>query len=408
MNAQFRYKSLTLIVFCAYILFGSISGDVAASDGAERFPFHRIFMLLTAFIFLFNARQVLMACLKNKLLIALILYLLLTAIWANSPMETVKNFIFLLSALFISIMTNLAFSESRVVVIRWLFRVFLLLTLASIVTAHYFPNVGIKTEAGVSRWVGITPHANTLGAQSLLLVWLSTNLFFFSKSKIEKSIILSAIAAAFYAILKADSMTSFITSLVIIGLAYYYQLFWRVAFSTKLVLYTIAALSFMIVVTFYMSASEIADTTLASTGRNTTFTGRSLLWKTALKYAADQLMFGYGFDSLEQLTRKTHLKMSHLHSGYIETLVKGGIVACLLLASVFIKTLIHQLKIKSSHKHDFILLNTGLVMVLLHNVTEATILRGLTPLSIFIIFMVVSTSLIPMTNNEEAKLKGFS
>lgn len=399
MNTQFRFGTLTIIVFCAYIFFGSFSGDLSLSNHTERFPFHRILMLLTAFIFLFNSRLVLIACQKNKLLIALLLYLLLTAIWANNPMETVKNFIFLFSVLFISIMTVLVFYEKKAAQIRWLFWLFLLLIMASIITALYFPSIGIKIgDNGIARWVGITQHANELGGISLLLIWLSLNLFSLSKSRIEKLIILSAIAAAFYAILKADSMTSFITSLIIIGLVYYYHLFWRVAFSTKLVLYTIAALSFMIIVTFYMSASELADTTLASAGRNTTFTGRSVLWKTALKYASDRLIFGYGFDSLEQLTRKTHLQMSHLHSGYMETLVKGGIIGCILLALVLIKTLLHQLKIKSTNKHDFIFLNTGLVMVLLHNFTEASMLRGLAPLSIFIIFIIVSSSLISTTN----------
>ena len=414
MKTAFRFRVLTIIVFCAYIALGSFSGGdltqshnslIQSQNSTEGFPYHRILMLLTAFIFLFNAQQVLIACKKNKLLITLLLYFLLTAIWANSPMETLKGFLFLSSVLIISLLTALAFSENKIVLIRWLFWLFLLLTLASIITALYFPNIGIKIgEKGDLRWIGITQHANALGGQSLLSIWLSSNLFFLAKSKIEKLIILFAICAAFYAILKADSMTSFITGIVISGYVCYYYLFWRLNQSIKIALYVIAALSFLITITFYMGTSELADTTLASTGRNTTFTGRSVLWESSLKYASNKLILGYGFDSLEQLTRKSHLQMSHLHNGYIETLVKGGLIASILLACILIKTFFHQLRIKASHKQDFILLNTGLIMLLLHNITESSILRGLSPLNIFIIFIIVSTSLIPLTNKDESLL----
>ena len=360
-------------------------------------------MLLTAFIFLFNPQQVLIACKKNKILITLLLYLLLTALWANSPLETVKTFIFLSSAFIISILSALAFSENKVVLIRWLFWLFLLLTLASIITALFFPSIGVKIgEEGDARWVGITQHANALGELSLLLIWLSSNLFFLAKSNIEKLIILFAISAAFYSILKADSMTSFITAIVISSYVCYYYLFWRLSPSIKLVFYIIAALSFLITITFYMSASELADTTLASAGRNTTFTGRSTQWKIALTEAVDHLVFGLGFDDLGQLTKKYHVRMNMLHNGYIENLVKGGLVASMLLTFLLVKTFFHQLRIKSTYKHDFIFLNTGLIMLLLHNITESSILRGLSPLSIFIIFIIVLTSIIPITNKDKS------
>ena len=404
MKTEFRYRTLTIIVFCAFIILGSFSGEVTQShNSTEGFPFHRILMLLTAFIFLFNAQQVLISCQKNKLLITLILYVWLTSLWANNPLETLKTFIFLSSVLIISLLIALAFSENKALLIRLLFWLFLLLTLASIITAIFFPQIGIKIgDNGIARWTGITQHANALGAQSLLLIWLSSNLFFLTKNILEKLIILFAISAAFYAILKADSMTSFITAIVITSYVCYYYFFGRLSLAIKFFLYTIAALSFLVTVSLYMSTSELATTTLESTGRNATFTGRTVLWETALKYVADKLIFGYGFDSLGQLTRKTHLQMSHLHSGYIEMLFKGGLIAATLLVSVLITALIHQLRIKSTNRHDFIFLNSGLLMVLLHNVTESSILRGLSLLSIFIIFIIVSTNLIPIANKDKA------
>ncbi len=406
MKTEFRYRVLTIIVFCAYIILGSFSGDLTQShNSTEGFPYHRIVMLLTAFIFIFNAQQVLIACQKNKVLITLLLYLLLTALWANNPMETLKIFIFLISVLFISIMISLSFLENKVILIRALFWLFFLLTLASVITALFFPKIGIQTGPdGVKRWQGITNHANALGIQALITIWISSNLFFLSKNKIEKFIILFAISLAFYLLTNANSMTSLITSLVVTSYVCYCYKLGQLKLPIKLFLFSVVLFGLIIIITFYTSTSELATTTMQSTGRNLTFTGRTVLWQTALKYATDNLTFGYGFDSLEQLTRKTHLQMSHLHNGYIEVLFRGGVIASILLAFILIKTLYHQLKIKLAYKYDFIFLNTGLVMVLMHNFTESSFLKGLSLLSIFIIYIIVSTSLIPIANKDKSSV----
>jgi len=404
MIKTFKYRLLTLIVFCVYIFWGQFGIDLTLHPDSERFPLHRAFILFTAFIFLFNAQQVLVTCLKNKLLIGLLLYVLFTATWAYSPSDTIKTFVFLFSSMFISILAALGYNDNRMTLIRWLFWLFLLMTLASIITALYFPQIGINTEHfGKPRWVGITTHPNGLGVQGLLLIWLSSNLFFLSKSSIEKAIILFAIFIAFYIIIKADSMTSMITSLVIASYACYCYLFKQLSLPLKVILCTVSLLSFLFIIAFYMSTSELTNATITSTGRDATFTGRTVLWEKALISAADNLIFGYGFDSLQQLTKKYHIVMSHLHNGYIQVLVSGGMIACTLLAFILVKTFFIQLRIKSTYEHDFIFLNTGLVMVLLHNITESSILRGLNPLDIFLTFIIVSTSLIP-ENNKAAQI----
>ena len=84
--------------------------------------------------------------------------------------------------------------------------------------------------------------------------------------------------------------------------------------------------------------------------------------------------------------------MSHLHNGYVEILVKGGVIGAVLLAFILIKTLIEQLRIDLKYRHYFIFLNTGFIMIMLHNFTESSILKGLNTLSILFVFIVVFTS----------------
>ena len=403
MKTEFKFKTLTIIIFCLYVFWGSFGVDLILHPDTERIPLHRAFILLTFFIFLFNAQQVLTGCLKNKLLITLLIYTLLTAAWANKPTDTIKNFVFLSSALFISIMAALAYANNRISLIRWLFWLFLLMTLASIFTSLIFPQIGINSVSfDKPRWIGITTHPNALGMQSLVSIWLSINLFFFSKNKLEKIIILLAIILGFYTIIKADSMTSLITSMVIIGYTSYYYLFKKISLPIKIILFFFSALSLLFIVSFYMSTSELTNATIASTGRDASFSGRSRQWQISLAAVYDNLIFGFGFDTLEQLTKRFHINMTQLHNGYIETLVKGGMVAGILLAITLIKTFFQQQKMKLLHKQDFVFLNGGLVMILIHNFTESSILKGLNPLSIFLIFIIVSTSLVPKDNSNQS------
>ena len=395
MIIPFKFKTLTIIVFSMYIFWGSFGIDLTLHPDDDRYPLHRIFILLTAIIFLLNAKKVFTVLLNNKLLLTLLLYILLTAFWADRFSTVVKNFIFLSSSLVISILTALAFADTKISLIRWLFWLFLLMTLASIITAFYYPFIGINIkDFGKPRWVGITDHPNNLGVEGLALIWLSSNLFFLSKSGLEKCVIILGITAAFFIIIKADSMTSLITSIIIFGYSCYCYLFGQLNITIKFAFFFIILFSILFTIALNMNSSELIITTLESTGRNATFTGRTLLWEIALKSAADNIIVGYGFDNLKQLTNKYHLTMSHLHNGYIQTLVQGGLIAVLLLVYILLKTFFHQLKIKSSHKQDFIFLNTGLVMILLHNFTESSILNGLSTLGIFVLFIIVSTDLI--------------
>jgi O-antigen ligase len=276
------------------------------------------------------------------------------------------------------------------------------------VTALYFPQLGINFKNfGKPRWIGITTHPNSLGLQALVLIWLSSNLFFLTKSKFEKSLIFFALIAGFFTIIKADSITSLITAGVITALTCYYYFFNRLSLSNKIILFTFGLLSFLFLVTFYMNTSELVSSTFESTGRNSTFSGRAIQWEIAIREASDNLIFGLGFDELEFLTKKYQINMRQLHNGFIEVLVKGGLIACLLLAFTLIRTFFHQIRIKLSHKHDFIFFNTGLIMVLLHNVTESSILQGLSTLSIFLLFIVVSTSLVKETNSSKLAPTGY-
>ncbi|MCX7085682.1 MAG: O-antigen ligase family protein [Methylococcales bacterium] len=401
----FKLKNFTLFVFCLYIFWGTFGIDITLHPNSVRFPFHRYLIILTTVIFIFNAQQVLITSLKNKLLITLILYITLTAIWAQTPSIPLKGFVFQSSALVISIMTALIYINNRLTFIRWIFWLFLIMIFASIITAYFYPQIGVDTKTfGKPRWLGISEHPNVLGAQGLSLIWLATSLFFLTKSKLEKIIVILAILPAYYVMLKADSMTSIISSLAGIGYCLYHYLFKKITLSSKVILITIGLLFILFLLT-YMSGSEIIGSIFSSTGRNATFTGRTQLWQRGFQSLNDHLFLGYGFDNLEQLTKRYHIVMAHIHNGYIETLVKGGLVAIMFLFIILKKAYFHLQDIKTKYKQDFIFLSSGLLIILVYNITETTFLNSFGSLNIFMFFILISSGLLPKYNTQNITLK---
>lgn len=392
---NFKFKKLTLLVFCFYLLWGFFGIDLTISggDGNDRLPLHRVFILLTLFIFCFNIKEVFFCFTKNKLLVSLVFFILLSSAWSSNSIDTAKGFVFLFSSLSISIMLASAFRDNQIMVLRGLFWICFLLVIASIFTALKFPQYGINLkDFGSSRWIGITEHPNKLGALTFSCIWLAINLFYLSPYKLEKLISIAAIIISVFVAFKSDSMTSIVASLFAVFYTLYLHLFAMKSTSVKVIFFTFALLTSLVITTFYMSTKEIADQTLASSGRSTTLSGRTELWANGFDALSDNLLIGSGFDNLESLTKKYHMHMSHLHNGFIELLVKGGLIAGVLLVFILTTTLFKQLALKKIKNQNFFLLNSGLISILLHNMAESSLFKGFNSLNLLFIFILVSTS----------------
>jgi len=399
MEAVFRFKKLTAFIFCCYLLWAFFGIDLTINgSGAERLPLHRVFLLGTAFIFLFNLRVGVSGLLQNKLLIALVFYLLATALWAGDPKEVVKTFVFLILGLTISMMMAVAFRNDFINLTRLLFWSTFLMVMASVIMALVFPKYGVNaTGFEKVRWIGITDHPNKLGGMVLLSIWSCVNLFVLTTKKFEKFLVFISAFISIITVIKADSMTSIVASLFVFCHMLYIKIFSRKSMSFKVVLFGLAGFVLAIVTTFYMSSRELVSQSLASTGRDVTLTGRSTLWEKGLESFAENPISGEGFDDLEHLTRKYHIRMSHLHNGYIEILVKGGVVAELLLFAILIRKTKEQIFIGHYDKKFYTLIATGMFGVLVHNMAESSLLRGLNGLNLFL-FLMMALSTVKITD----------
>lgn len=395
MNTSFRFKNLTLLVFGFYLFWDIFGLDIIVRGaGVDRLPLHRVYILLTAFIFLFNIQSVLFCFSKNKLFIVLLFYILLSAAWSYTPTDTIKGFIFLFSSMSISLMAALAFRDNQIKLIKWLFILTFLMDLACVLIAVKYPQYGINTrDFGKIRWIGITDHPNKLGALSVITIWLGINYYFLTTKKIVKIFNVIAIIIAFFLLLKADSMTSMLASLAAVSYTTYLYVLKTKSPGLKIALFVFTFIVGLGITTFYMSSTEIVHQSLESSGRDTTLTGRTLLWANGLKALAEHPINGLGFDNLDQLTKKYHIRMSHLHNGYIEFLVKGGILGGILVFLILLGTFFKQLALSKLENRRIVLLKTGFIAILIHNFAESSLFKGFNSLSLILIFIIVSTTI---------------
>ncbi|MEI8573506.1 O-antigen ligase family protein [Methylomonas sp. LW13] len=392
MMNNFRFKGLTLFVFCLYLFWGFFGVDLTMNGEALRFPLHRAYILLTLLILCFNIKEFFVCSMKNSLLMILIFYMFISAAWSSSPVDTFRFVVFLFSSLAICILVALAYRDNQLRLIRWVFWLCFVLIICSIVAALQFPQYGINTkDFASSRWIGITEHPNKLGGLSLACIWLAVNLYYLSASKLEKIVALSSILIAFYTVIHADSMTSILASILAVCYTSYWHLLSVKSSAIKIVIFSIAFLGSLIITTVYMSTTEIVNQTLALSGRDTSLTGRTLLWANGLDAILDHPIIGSGFDDLEGLTKKYHILMSHLHNGYIEVLVKGGLIAGLLMFSILMSVFIKQMALKRIGNSSFVICHTGFVSILVHNMAESSLFKGFNSLSIIFIFIMVFT-----------------
>jgi exopolysaccharide production protein ExoQ len=397
MSNTFIFKGLALFTLCLFFIFDNIRLDLVLTgiDPEDRFPFHRFYIAFTIFLFFANSRVVANECLKNKAMLILWAYIFISMVWSSVPYASFKTFFSQLLIMLVSIMAVLAYYERRIVLIKTLYVCFFIFVAASVAIVWLFPGVGVDiVNFGRPRWIGVSDHPNELGVTALVLIWLSMNYFYMGTSK--KWTVL-AITMAYYVIVMADSITSLVTALAVMFYVFYRYKISKLHFIFKMFLFLLVFLFFVAIIGFYKSFPDLISSLLEAGGRNSTLTGRTKLWNKAVLSLRGHWLFGYGFDNLKQVTQRQYkqmYQMSHLHNGYLEVLLKGGILGWILLGVVIVKTIYYQFKIRKRHRAEFVFLSSGFVMIFIHNFAQSSLLKGNITLSVLFVFIAIMSSLI--------------
>lgn len=140
-----------------------------------------------------------------------------------------------------------------------------------------------------------------------------------------------------------------------------------------------------------------ASTLVGLVSPDVTFTGRTMIWSFVLEALNGHWLIGYGYQSFWNIgsaspNLKAELDFIHFlnqaHNGYLDLLLSVGVVGMGLMLFVLIQGFAAASRVRDDsplvHRVCWLLM----IFALLHNGTEASLLRGYTPPWMFLLFAV--------------------
>ncbi len=269
----------------------------------------------------------------------------------------------------------------------------------SIICIKYFRNIGVVYDYSgeAEMWVGVATHKNVLGQ-----VVMISGVYFFWRiirslgsekksnwNRMEKFINVSFFIMGLWILngsQTASSKTSIFTFLfgVVLFLLFHFIGKNPQNFNRKLILSVIAIASVLWICNFSVSTfsdRSLLAMTVKSSGRDMTLTGRTGLWKDILDIAFDKPIIGVGYGSfwigdLFDLWRKHTWQPQQAHNGYIDIFIELGLVGLILLIGATVTALRYiRRNLENDYEYGAFRM-IFLFMILIHNITESSLVRG--------------------------------
>jgi len=135
---------------------------------------------------------------------------------------------------------------------------------------------------------------------------------------------------------------------------------------------------------------------------DSTFTGRTELWRFAIDHIAEKPWFGWGFQSFwgigpaSPATRMTDTFIAvapHAHNGYIDLLLQGGIVAFVLFLMILLMVAHWIDRVADCDGPSGAFLAAVLLYIMWQNLLETDWLQGMTTSNSLLLFLIVGAAI---------------
>jgi O-antigen ligase len=141
--------------------------------------------------------------------------------------------------------------------------------------------------------------------------------------------------------------------------------------------------------TFTPFVGKLTIVDVSSTfGRNETLTDRTGIWAFLVPYAKEKPILGHGFGGFwtDEMRSQTS---SHAHNGYLDTILNMGFLG-LMLFSIFLLSSCRKAHKAVAYHFDWsVLWICFLLMAVVHNIAESTVVSFTTQLMVFVLFLAV-------------------
>ena len=384
------------------------SQPVGTEDLSSGSPADRVVMSLLIFLGLLvlgsRAEQTKRILANNKWLVSLFVYMALSILWSNFPGISLRRDI-RSTGTFLMVLVVLTESSPLEAARTILRRLYLVHIPLSVIAIKYVRNIGImfSWDGVEEEWTGISIDKNSLGAVAMCsgLFWLWQILKDWPKKKSHrdwKKLAVPALALLLSLWLLRGSknvhssaaILGFVAcSIVLLGLQHIKK---RIHRAKRMILN--GTLAFILLAPLVYLFFGLFDTTpvatvVEATGRNMTFTDRTLLWTDILNDASANPVLGVGIGAfwvgpigyamypLPNWSQKTPgWRPEEGHNGYIDVYVELGFVGLILLLIVIGRALTGAFSELQSDFQFGSLRLALLLSILMNNIAETTFLSG--------------------------------
>jgi O-antigen ligase len=306
----------------------------------------------------------------------LLLYIIFSSLWSAFPAKVYITWGHFAGVCLVALAASFYFQSNTRRFLQFLAYTFSIPVLASIVASLLF-KYGIDPTTG--RWAGVTGNSNTFGVFIVIFLWSTIALLYIDKIR---PVYLFLLAAGFLALWGAHSTTSLLVSMyVILSLVFLMKLGEK---SPMVRVQRYAILGFLsvfgfLVIYFYLPQIFQLNYATSLVGKDATFTGRTQVWQEALTLIYQKPFFGWSFDAATSAMRHIQYAPGQFLNGYLDLLVRGGVIGFILF-SFFLMTLL--IRIRKGMKKNYMAATASLIIIgaiLIHNMSEASIVRSATP-----------------------------
>lgn len=326
-----------------------------------------------------RTRQVRAILAANPAIVIFFVYCLISLIWSEYPVVVFKRW--MRSVADIVVIILIITEPNTVNALTWVLkRVGYILIPLSILFIRFYPSLGrAYSRGGVPEWTGVGTDKNALGMICMLfgvtLLWRGISVYReppTHKRKRELISISIVFAMILYLIAVVNSQTAlacFVMADLLIIVTYIGPAFRRPAFVSCLV-------GAMLAVSFCVLFLGIGGGALSTLGRDSSLTGRTVVWQTILPYAKNPWL-GAGYENFwigdrMRLFDRLLGGLNQAHNGYIEIYLNLGWIGLVLLGVIIVSGYRNILKgLRSSPEPNRLKLAFFLIC-LVYNFTEAT------------------------------------
>jgi len=313
--------------------------------------------------------------------------------WSSYPLKVFINFGHLMGAGLVLLALVWYFETRSEYVFHFFAKIVGVFLLLSIPAILFLP-AGVGLDG---RWYGVAGNSNTLGMLCVISTWANTASLFCVRERNLRLWNWCLLWVTIVMLLGSGSATSIINSMFIVaGLVFLKSLEGNRRPIRLIKIFFFLCLMIVTFLTVFIVVPDILEAKgfFGLFGRSATLSGRTKLWAEAWQLIEARPWLGWSFDS-NMSVLKSLGKVGQFHNGYLDLMVRGGVVGGVLFISLVIATAHRILVVSRVNYRQAIVYAMLVAAILLHNVTEASFVREthlLWVLLLFVYFYLGSTS----------------